>query len=198
MSLKGSTVERQCWTWPTRYLSVDTLTRIRSSPMRTFSPSDLCLEAGWMVHQQASPVDTQKHHLYIQQVYCPTLSCDFGQSWLLFLVEATRGKEHKNRVSFILVDSFKHFRSSYVKKQHSYSISPMAIDSMPRLGRPEMASLEDLNSIKNSRKQSSELCSVPVSQTVPIESSCSPTSNDSLSVRDLDVFKQVRNWWVKN
>ena len=23
--------------------------------MRTFSPSDLCLEAGWIVHQQASP-----------------------------------------------------------------------------------------------------------------------------------------------
>lgn len=143
-------------------------------------------------HTETSFIHTCK------QVYCPTLSCDFRQSWLLFLVEATRGKEHKNRVSSILVDSFKRFRSSYVKKQHSYSISPMAIDSMPRLGRPEMASLEDLNSIKNSRKQSSELCSVPVSQTVPIESSCSPTSNDSLSVRDLDVFKQVRNWWVKN
>ena len=28
---------------------------MRSSPIRTFSPSDLCLEAGWMVHQQASP-----------------------------------------------------------------------------------------------------------------------------------------------
>lgn len=35
--------------------------------MRTFSPSDLCLDAGWMVHQQASPIDTntQKHHSYI-------------------------------------------------------------------------------------------------------------------------------------
>lgn len=28
---------------------------MRSSPIRTFSPSDLCLEAGCMVHQQASP-----------------------------------------------------------------------------------------------------------------------------------------------
>lgn len=40
----------------TRYLSEETLTRMRSSPTLTFSPSDLCLEAGWMVHQQASPV----------------------------------------------------------------------------------------------------------------------------------------------
>ena len=29
---------------------------MRSSPTRTFSPSDLCLEAGCVVHQQASPV----------------------------------------------------------------------------------------------------------------------------------------------
>lgn len=28
---------------------------MRSSPTRTFSPSDLCLEAGCIVHQQASP-----------------------------------------------------------------------------------------------------------------------------------------------
>lgn len=49
---------RSIATWPTRYLSVDTLTRIRSSPMRTFSPSDLCFEAGWMVHQQDSPGQT--------------------------------------------------------------------------------------------------------------------------------------------
>lgn len=28
----------------------------------------------------------------------------------------------------------------------------------------------------------------------PVECSCRPTSNDSLSVRDLDVFKQVRYW----
>lgn len=39
----------------TRYRSEETLTRMRSSPTLTFSPSDLCLEAGWMVHQQASP-----------------------------------------------------------------------------------------------------------------------------------------------
>lgn len=44
---------------PTRYRSVDTLTRIRSSPMRTFSPSDLCLDAGWIVHQQDSPAQTE-------------------------------------------------------------------------------------------------------------------------------------------
>ena len=49
---------------PTRYLSVDTLTRIRSSPMRTFSPSDLCLDAGWMVHQQASPIDPKISFMY--------------------------------------------------------------------------------------------------------------------------------------
>ncbi len=60
---KGSTAGRRCRTWPTRYLSVDTLTRIRSSPMRTFSPSDLCLDAGWMVHQQASPIDTTTHNI---------------------------------------------------------------------------------------------------------------------------------------
>ncbi len=30
----------------TRYLSDETLTSMRSSPIRTFSPSDLCLDAG--------------------------------------------------------------------------------------------------------------------------------------------------------
>lgn len=44
----------------TRYRSEDRLTRMRSSPIRTFSPSDLCLDAGWMVHQQASPTATHK------------------------------------------------------------------------------------------------------------------------------------------
>lgn len=39
----------------TKYRSVATDTRIRSSPTRTFSPSDLCLEAGCTVHQHASP-----------------------------------------------------------------------------------------------------------------------------------------------
>ena len=39
----------------TRYRSEETLTRMRSSPTLTFSPSDRCLEAGWMVHQHASP-----------------------------------------------------------------------------------------------------------------------------------------------
>lgn len=54
--------------YPTRYRSVDTLTRIRSSPMRTFSPSDLCLDAGWMVHQQASPVDTTPKIIKIKNI----------------------------------------------------------------------------------------------------------------------------------
>jgi hypothetical protein len=40
----------------TRYLSVATDTKIRSSPTLTFSPSDRCLEAGWSVHQHDSPV----------------------------------------------------------------------------------------------------------------------------------------------
>lgn len=40
----------------TKYRSVATDTRIRSSPTRTFSPSDLCLEAGCTVHQHASPL----------------------------------------------------------------------------------------------------------------------------------------------
>lgn len=39
----------------TRYRSEETLTRMRSSPTRTFSPSDLCFEAGCIVHQHASP-----------------------------------------------------------------------------------------------------------------------------------------------
>lgn len=39
----------------TKYLSVATDTKIRSSPTRTFSPSDLCFDAGCTVHQQASP-----------------------------------------------------------------------------------------------------------------------------------------------
>ena len=41
----------------TKYLSVATDTRMASSPVRTFSPSDLCLEDGWIVHQQASPIE---------------------------------------------------------------------------------------------------------------------------------------------
>lgn len=39
----------------TRYLSEDTLTSMKSSPTLTFSPSDLCLLAGCIVHQQVSP-----------------------------------------------------------------------------------------------------------------------------------------------
>ena len=39
----------------TRYLSVATETKIASSPNRTFSPSERCLEDGWTVHQQDSP-----------------------------------------------------------------------------------------------------------------------------------------------
>lgn len=39
----------------TKYRSVATDTKIKSSPTRTFSPSDRCLLAGWTVHQQASP-----------------------------------------------------------------------------------------------------------------------------------------------
>lgn len=45
----------------TKYLSDETLTNIRSSPTRTFSPSDRCLEAGWMVHQHASPILLLSH-----------------------------------------------------------------------------------------------------------------------------------------
>lgn len=60
-----------------------------------------------------------------------------------------------------------------------------------------MATQEDWIQLKGVKKPS-ELCKVPVSHTVPIESSCSPTSNDSLSVRDLDVFKQVKYWGVTN
>lgn len=47
--------DHAAYTILTRYRSEDKLTRMRSSPIRTFSPSDLCLEAGWIVHQQASP-----------------------------------------------------------------------------------------------------------------------------------------------
>jgi len=47
----------------TKYRSVATDTRIRSSPTRTFSPSDLCLEAGCTVHQHASPSRIKKKTL---------------------------------------------------------------------------------------------------------------------------------------
>lgn len=39
----------------TRYLSEDRFTSMRSSPTRTFSPSDLCLDDGWTIHQHVSP-----------------------------------------------------------------------------------------------------------------------------------------------
>lgn len=42
----------------TRYLSEEMLTRMRSSPTLTFSPSERCFEAGWIVHQHASPTHT--------------------------------------------------------------------------------------------------------------------------------------------
>lgn len=56
----------------TRYLSVATETRIRSSPTRTFSPSDLCFDAGCTVHQQASPCEwscrpTSKESLSLEE-----------------------------------------------------------------------------------------------------------------------------------
>lgn len=61
-SIKGCMANNEL----TRYRSEDKLTRMRSSPIRTFSPSDLCLEAGWIVHQQASPragrMDDNSHH----------------------------------------------------------------------------------------------------------------------------------------
>jgi len=47
----------------TKYRSVATDTRIRSSPTRTFSPSDLCLEAGCTVHQHASPLRIKRKTL---------------------------------------------------------------------------------------------------------------------------------------
>lgn len=49
----------------TKYLSVATDTRIRSSPTRTFSPSDLCFEAGCTVHQQASPIQQNDVVMYV-------------------------------------------------------------------------------------------------------------------------------------
>src|SRR6218665_2139153 len=49
----------------TRYLSDATLTNMRSSPTRTFSPSDLCLEAGCIVHQQDSPETAKIMQLFI-------------------------------------------------------------------------------------------------------------------------------------
>lgn len=38
---------------------------MRSSPTLTFSPSDLCLDAGWIVHQHASPGETFKNFTQI-------------------------------------------------------------------------------------------------------------------------------------
>lgn len=92
----------------TRYLSDDTLTRMRSSPTLTFSPSDLCLDAGWIVHQHASP--------------------------------ATHTPAHLSPSHFILL-SIVNFTALFW---------------------------------------------------LPVESSCRPTSNASLSVRDRDVVKQLR------
>jgi len=43
--------------WFTKYRSVATDTKIKSSPTRTFSPSDRCFDAGCTVHQQASPCE---------------------------------------------------------------------------------------------------------------------------------------------
>lgn len=111
-SLKSLSASVSFWSQPTRYLSVDTLTRIRSSPMRTFSPSDLCLDAGWIVHQQASPAQA----------------------------------EPRSRLNWYQL---------FMKRQRA-----------------------DVNS----------------SSSPPVECSWRPTSNDNLSVREREVFRQVRYW----
>lgn len=61
----------------TRYLSEETLTSIKSSPTRTFSPSDLCLEAGCTVHQHASPGAKQEAGIKHAIGLTFTLPCQF-------------------------------------------------------------------------------------------------------------------------
>lgn len=40
---------------------------MRSSPTRTFSPSDLCFDAGWIVHQHASPNEKELKKFHLKQ-----------------------------------------------------------------------------------------------------------------------------------
>lgn len=47
---------------------------MRSSPTLTFSPSDLCFEAGWMVHQHASPKRELIQKSYIQLINWETVT----------------------------------------------------------------------------------------------------------------------------
>lgn len=138
-----------------------------------------------------------------------TKTDDNPDSSLLLKVTYIRGEKYKNygklkeqlKYCFDLINGLKRFCSSNVKcsKEHRTQLQYFTHGYWFHFKvRSTWNGLSGgLNSIKSSKKPS-ELCKVPVSHTVPIESSCSPTSNDSLSVRDLDVFKQVRYWWVKN
>lgn len=63
---------------------------MRSSPTLTFSPSDLCLEAGWIVHQQASPVAELQFRSWNGQL-CKII-CIIEQSYLWSLPAGRRQK----------------------------------------------------------------------------------------------------------
>ena len=65
----------------TKYLSVATDTRMASSPVRTFSPSDLCLEDGWIVHQQASPSEDSWRPTSKASLSLPELLAKHARNW---------------------------------------------------------------------------------------------------------------------
>ena len=76
----------------TKYLSVATETRIASSPTRTFSPSDLCFEEGWIVHQHASPSDCS----------CKPTS----KASLSLLVLVDKQAKYWNQIQFSLISKY--------------------------------------------------------------------------------------------
>ena len=87
------------------YLSEATLTKIRSSPTLTFSPSDRCLEAGCIVHQQDSPTNQLIHKYTVYYTYTAlnvqitkTLTRNLVTVLMIFRNPLTLGLFHKANV----------------------------------------------------------------------------------------------------
>lgn len=104
----------------TRYRSEETLTRMRSSPTRTFSPSDLCLEAGWMVHQQASPVTDRSRN----QTSKPTNVGNNVKSDAAPPVESSCKPTSKANLSVSEREVVKQLRYCSVKKRDDMHVKP--------------------------------------------------------------------------
>lgn len=107
-------ISLQTWLyWLTRYLSEDMLTSMRSSPTRTFSPSDLCLEDGWTIHQHVSP---KPHTENIQHRFHNTEAFLYHLNIFLFTYTHS-SHHHKSREPIIHYNTFFIFLQTHIKRK---------------------------------------------------------------------------------